>query len=195
MSITPQESRIRALRRSHDGRTSRGLSVELARLSYEHPVFGDDSAELLADLKHCAADCIGAGCEPRLSPLPGQDGLGACLAAPAEAHQAGDTTVRNPLNSFFLSFPFVDFALVCVLSAGGFFFINQCIDMAFDALEECAKAERDNSPASVKRSAEAGEGRLGAMNFGGYLFAAPTLPVPVGNTGTTSKTIAGVSNG
>ena len=35
--------------------------------------------------------CIGAGCEPRVRPLPGQDGQGVSLAAPAEADQVEDT--------------------------------------------------------------------------------------------------------
>ena len=85
------EAHARAVRRAHDGRTSRGLSVELARCFYENPLFGDDSAELLSDLKQCAADCIGPGCEPRLRPLPGQNDQSASLAAPAEADQVEGT--------------------------------------------------------------------------------------------------------
>ena len=85
------EAHARAVRRAHDGRTSRGLSVELARCFYENPLFGDDSAELLSDLKQCAADCIGAGCEPRLRPLPGQDGQVARLAASDQVDQVEGT--------------------------------------------------------------------------------------------------------
>ena len=85
------EAHARAVRRAHDGRTSRGLSVELARCFYENPLFGDDPAELLSDLKQCAADCIGPGCEPRLRPLPGQNDQSASLAAPAEADQVEGT--------------------------------------------------------------------------------------------------------
>ena len=85
------EAHARALRHAHDGRTSRGLNVELARCFYENPLFGDDPAELLSDLKQCAADCIGPGCEPRLRPLPGQNDQSASLAAPAEADQVEDT--------------------------------------------------------------------------------------------------------
>ena len=86
------------IRQAHDGCTSRGLFVELARGFYENPLFGDDPAELLSDLKQCAADCIGPGCEPRLRPLPGQDGQGVSLAAPAAADQVEDThTMRVQL--------------------------------------------------------------------------------------------------
>ncbi len=93
MSITYQqhEAHARAVRQDHDGRTSRGLSVEIARLAFDNPIFRDDPVELLSDLKQCAAACIGAGCEPRVRPLPGQDGQGVSLAAPAEADQVEDT--------------------------------------------------------------------------------------------------------
>ena len=66
MSITYQqhEAHARAVRQDHDGRTSRGLSVEIAHLAFDNPIFRDDPAELLSDLKQCAAACIGAGCEP-----------------------------------------------------------------------------------------------------------------------------------
>lgn len=84
------KTRNRQMRRDHHGRTSRGLSVELARCFYENPLFGDDPAELLSDLKQCAAACIGAGCEPRVRPLPGH-GQGVSLAAPAEADQVEGT--------------------------------------------------------------------------------------------------------
>ena len=80
------EAHARALRRVHDGRTSRGLSVELARCFYENPLFGDDLAELLADLQRCAADCIGAGCAPRFAP-PVQYRQAGSFAAPALAAQ------------------------------------------------------------------------------------------------------------
>lgn len=79
------EAHARAVRQGHQGRTSRGLSVEIARFALDNPIFGDDLAELLADLQRCAAECIGAGCEPRVRPLPGQDGQGVSLAAPAKA--------------------------------------------------------------------------------------------------------------
>lgn len=60
MSITCQqhEAHARAVRRDHYGRTSRGLSVEIARLAFDNPIFGDDPAELLADLQRCAAACL-----------------------------------------------------------------------------------------------------------------------------------------
>ena len=99
MSITYQqhEAHARAVRQDHDGRTSRGLSVEIARLAFDNPIFRDDPAELLSDLKQCAAACIGAGCEPRVRPLPGH-GQGFSLAAPAAADQVEDThTMRVQL--------------------------------------------------------------------------------------------------
>lgn len=88
-----QDSHARAVRRDHDGRTSRGLSVEIARFAFDNPIFGDDLAELLADLQRCAADCIGAGCEPCF-PLPVQDGQGSSLAAPVEAEQVETPTQK-----------------------------------------------------------------------------------------------------
>ena len=99
MSITYQqhEAHARAVRQDHDGRTSRGLSLEIARLAFDNPIFRDDPAELLSDLKQCAAACIGAGCEPRVRPLPGH-GQGVSLAAPAAADQVEDThTMRVQL--------------------------------------------------------------------------------------------------
>lgn len=88
-----QDSHARAVRRDHDGRTSRGLSVEIALFAFDNPIFGDDPAELLADLQRCAADCIAAGCEPCF-PLPGQDGQGSSLAAPVEADQVETPTQK-----------------------------------------------------------------------------------------------------
>ena len=88
-----QDSHARAVRRDHDGRTSRGLSVEIARFALDNPLFFDDPAELLADLQRCAADCIGAGCDPCF-PLPGQDGQGSSLAAPVEAGQVETPTQK-----------------------------------------------------------------------------------------------------
>ena len=96
MDKTPfyQDSHARAVRRDHDGCTSRGLSVEIARFALDNPIFRDDLAELLADLQRCAADCIGAGCEPCF-PLPGQDGQGSSLAAPVEADQVETPTQKS----------------------------------------------------------------------------------------------------
>ena len=99
MSITTyqqHEAHARAVRQDHYGRTSRGLSVEIARFALDNPIFGDDLAELLADLQRCAADCIGAGCEPRFRPLPGQSAGVARLAAAAHAHQVEGTPTRFP---------------------------------------------------------------------------------------------------
>ena len=97
MSITYQqhEAHARAVRQDHDGRTSRGLSVEIARLAFDNPIFRDDPAELLSDLKQCAAACIGAGCEPRVRPLPGQSAGVARLAAAAHADQVEGTPTRK----------------------------------------------------------------------------------------------------
>lgn len=99
MSITYQqhEAHARVVRQDHDGRTSRGLSVEIARFSLDNPLFGDDPAELLADLQQCAAACIGAGCDPLVRPLPGRQDLGACLAAPARVDQVEGTPPLPPL--------------------------------------------------------------------------------------------------
>ena len=100
MSITTyqqHEAHARAVRQGHQGRTSRGLDVELARYFYEFPIHGDFLPALLLDLKQCAAACIGAGCEPRVRPLPGH-GQGFSLAAPAAADQVEDThTMRVQL--------------------------------------------------------------------------------------------------
>lgn len=93
------QTRIRQMRRDHHGCTSRGLDVEFARYFYETPVFGDSLPALLLDLQRCAAACIGAGCEPRVRPLPGQDGQGVSLAAPAAADQVEDTPT---LEQFYL---------------------------------------------------------------------------------------------
>ena len=98
MSITTyqqHEAHARAVRQDHYGRTSRGLSVEIARFALDNPIFGDDLAELLADLQRCAADCIGAGCEPRFRPLPGQSAGVARLAAAAHADQVEGTPARK----------------------------------------------------------------------------------------------------
>ena len=84
MSITTyqqHEAHARAVRQGHQGRTSRGLSVEIARFALDNPIFGDDLAELLADLQRCAADCIGAGCAPRFAP-PVQYRQAGSFAAP-----------------------------------------------------------------------------------------------------------------
>lgn len=91
MNYQQFEDHARSVRRNHDGRTSRGLAVEIARFALDNPLPGDDRAELLADLKRCAADAIGAGCEPRFRPSPGQNGRGVSLAAPAGADWVGDT--------------------------------------------------------------------------------------------------------
>ena len=94
MSLTSYQqfdTRIRQMRRDHHGCTSRGLDVELARYFYESPIPGDFLPALFFDLQQCAAACIGAGCEPRVRPLPGQDGQGVSLAAPAAADQVEDT--------------------------------------------------------------------------------------------------------
>lgn len=88
------QTRIRQMRRDHHGCTSRGLDVEFARYFYETSFFGEDPAELLADLQRCAADCIGPGCEPRFS-LPGQDGPGSSLAAPVEVGRVEESTQQN----------------------------------------------------------------------------------------------------
>ena len=89
------QTRVRQIRRDHHGCTSRGLDVEFGRYFYDTPIFGDSLPALLLDLQRCAAACIGAGCEPRVRPLPGQDGQGFSLAAPAAADQVEDTTTMQ----------------------------------------------------------------------------------------------------
>ena len=74
----------------------------VTRVESSNPIFRDDPDQLLLDLKQCAADCIGPGCEPRLSPPPGHDDQSASLAAPAEADQVEGTPV-NPFSSFLSS--------------------------------------------------------------------------------------------
>lgn len=91
-----QDSHARAVRRDHNGRTSRGLAVEISRIAFQNPLFSDNQDLWFSDLQRCAADCIGAGCEPRLSPLPGQNDQSASLAAPAEADQVEGTPTRFP---------------------------------------------------------------------------------------------------
>lgn len=96
------------------------------------------------------------------------------------------------------------FSVECVisffLSLPVFFWLDYRIGQDLEALiQQCSSipgAAADNAPASGKRSAEAGAGAVAALppaaiNFGGY---AASAPVPVGNTGTTLKTIAGGSD-
>lgn len=99
------EDHARAVRQGHQGRTSRGLSVEIARFALDNPIFGDDRAELLADLQRCAADAIGAGCEACLRPLPGQSAGVARLAAAAQVNQVEGTLplprlLRSPVGAW-----------------------------------------------------------------------------------------------
>lgn len=110
--------------------------------------------------------------------------------------QAHDDNKRKPARNSFLV-EFLVWSSPFVLSVVWF---DHQVSKDIDALiHHCASvpgAAADNAPASGKRSAEAGAGAVAALppaaiNFGGY--AAPA-PVPVGNTGTTLKTIAGGSD-
>ncbi len=106
MTKTPfyQDSTQKAVRRDHGGRTSRGLSVELARFCYENPIFRDDPAEMLADLKQCAADCIGPGCVRTLRTSSAWSKRGGGTKAPAWRLPPRPTRWRAPPSNPFSSF-------------------------------------------------------------------------------------------
>ena len=75
---------------THCGELSNGASVLIDRLLLDSvPAYRRHIT--YARLISSAQRCIGAGCEPRVRPLPGQDGQGVSLAAPAEADQVEDT--------------------------------------------------------------------------------------------------------
>ena len=79
------------LAKSH-GSDSNGFFVLLSLASIHSPYLSNsDKVAELENLLFFAQRCIGAGCEPRVRPLPGQDGQGVSLAAPAEADQVEDT--------------------------------------------------------------------------------------------------------
>lgn len=79
----------------NDGQGSNGFWVLLS-LANIHSCFlsNSDKVAEVDNLLFFAQRCIGAGCEPRVRPLPGQNDQSASLAAPAEADQAGDTYIK-----------------------------------------------------------------------------------------------------
>lgn len=101
---TPTHSDLKqeafATRKTHRDELSCGAHVLIDR--YLLDVVPDDDRERVRErLISVAQRCIGAGCEPRLSPLPGQDELGDSLAAPAQADQVEDTpTLSNRQYTF-----------------------------------------------------------------------------------------------
>ena len=86
------------LAKSHGSEYSNGAWVLLSLASIHSPYLSNsDKVAELENLLFFAQRCIGAGCEPRVS-LPGQDGQGFSLAAPAAADQVEDThTMRVQL--------------------------------------------------------------------------------------------------
>jgi len=93
---TPTHSDLKqeafATRKTHRGELSCGAHVLIDR--YLLDVVPDDDRERVRKrLIAVAQRCIGAGCEPRLSPLPGQTDLVASLAAPSQADQVEDTSL------------------------------------------------------------------------------------------------------
>ena len=85
-------SQASELAKSHGSEFSNGAWV-LFSLANIHSPYLSNSGKVaeLENLLFFAQRCIGAGCEPRVCPLPGQDGQGVSLAAPAEADQVEDT--------------------------------------------------------------------------------------------------------
>ena len=85
-------SQVLELAKSHDSEYSNGAWVLLSLASIHSPYLSNsDKVAELENLLFFAQRCIGAGCEPRVRPLPGQDSQGVSLAAPAEADQVEDT--------------------------------------------------------------------------------------------------------
>lgn len=85
------------LAKSHGSKYSNGTWVLLSLATIHSPhLSNSDKVAGLEDLLFFAQRCIGAGCEPRVRPLPGQDGQGVSLAAPAAADQVEGTPTRFP---------------------------------------------------------------------------------------------------
>ena len=80
---------------THCGELSNGASVLIDRLLLD-TVSAYRRHITYARLISSAQRCIGAGCEPRVRPLPFQDGQGVSLAAPAAADQVEGTPTRVP---------------------------------------------------------------------------------------------------
>ena len=75
------------LAKSH-GSDSNGFFVLLSLASIHSPYLSNsDKVAELENLLFFAQRCIGAGCEPRVCPLPGQYDQGVCLAASVQVGQ------------------------------------------------------------------------------------------------------------
>ena len=84
------------LAKSHGSEYSNGAWVLLSLANIHSPYLSNsDKVAELENLLFFAQRCIGAGCEPRVRPLPGQDSQGVSLAAPAAADQVEDTTTMQ----------------------------------------------------------------------------------------------------
>lgn len=98
MSIYPRSEAFE-LAKSH-GSKSNGFFVLLSLSNIHSPYLSDsDKAAELQSLLYFAQRCIGAGCEPRVRPLPGQDSQGVSLAAPADADQVEGTPTYQQLET------------------------------------------------------------------------------------------------
>ena len=80
------------LAKSHGSEYSNGAWVLLSLASIHSPYLSNsDKVAELENLLFFAQRCIGAGCEPRVRPLPGQDGQVARLAASDQVDQVEGT--------------------------------------------------------------------------------------------------------
>ena len=90
-------SQVLELAKSHGSEYSNGAWVLLSLVHIHSPYLSNsDKVAAFENLLFFAQRCIGAGCEPRVRPLPGQDGQGVSLAAPAEADQVEGTPTPTP---------------------------------------------------------------------------------------------------
>ena len=88
------------LAKSHGSEYSNGAWVLLSLASIHSPYLSNsDKVAELENLLFFAQRCIGAGCEPRVRPLPGQDSQGVSLAAPADADRVEGTPTYQQLET------------------------------------------------------------------------------------------------
>lgn len=107
MTPTIEDLRLEAFStpENHCGQLSNGGWVLLSLSNVHSPyVPTSDKVASFENLILFAQRCIGAGCEPRVRPLPGQDGQGVSLAAPAEADQVEGTPTSTPCPTPFSAF-------------------------------------------------------------------------------------------
>ncbi len=84
------------LAKSHGSEYSNGTWVLLSLASIHSPYLSNsDKVAAAENLLFFAQRCIGAGCEPRVRPLPGQDSQGVSLAAPADADRVEGTPYQQ----------------------------------------------------------------------------------------------------